>query len=73
MNWFLIIMGFIFVIIGIVCVVCIAGVNNSLKELYKQQNKIKKIDKEISKTIREIINSSNTIIKMQEEFLKEVE
>ena len=39
----------------------------------EKQNEIEKIDKEISKTIKEITNSSNTIIKMQEEFLKEVE
>ena len=73
MNWFLIIMGFIFVVIEIMGVICIIRINNSSKELDKKQNEIEKIDKEISKIIKEIINRSNTIIKMQEEFLKEVE
>ena len=73
MNWFLIIMGFIFVVIEIMGVICIISINNSSKELDKKQNEIEKIDKEISKIIKEIINRSNTIIKMQEEFLKEVE
>lgn len=72
MNWFLIITGFVFVVIEIMCVICIISVNNSLRELDKKQNEIEKIDKEISKTIKEIISSSNTIIKVQEEFLKEV-
>lgn len=73
MNWFLIIIGFIFVVIEIMGVICIISVNNSLKELDKKQNEIEKTDKEISKIIKEIISSINTIIKMQEEFLEEVE
>ena len=73
MNWFLIIMGFIFVGIEIMGVICIISINNFFERVRQKQNKIEKTDKEISKTIKEIINRSNTIIKMQEEFLKEVQ
>ena len=37
LNWFLTIIGFIFVVIGIMGVICIISVNNSLKELDKKQ------------------------------------